>query len=70
MAKQRGPLSIRVTKVKGHATNAEVQGNAELLRLKKGNDTADKIATNTYDTTHGSHITQISQIYHSRYNNY
>eukprot|EP00973_Karenia_brevis_P022764 3132286-Karenia_brevis.AAC.1 len=64
VAQKRTPTSILISKVKGHAELKDVQHDAELLRLKRGNDHADHIATHTYELSHGPSTTDISGAYH------
>ena len=47
----RGPWSIAVTKVKGHATAEEVENGKVQEEDKKGNDKADDAATCGKQTT-------------------
>eukprot|EP00973_Karenia_brevis_P041557 5750544-Karenia_brevis.AAC.1 len=70
VAAAKGPSSIKVTKVKGHAHWADVKHSQELTRIKVGNDAADHIATQAYDETHGMHVTTMSAHYYKRYNSY
>ena len=41
---QRGPYSVAVAKVKGHAKEIDVKGNEDLELRKEGNDKADQVA--------------------------
>ena len=63
---QRGLYSVAVTKVKGHAKEEQVKGNADLEIKKKGNDKADKAADDGMKM-HGEGIEDLAKSLASRH---
>eukprot|EP00973_Karenia_brevis_P056483 7856415-Karenia_brevis.AAC.1 len=66
LIRDRGPYSIRVTKVKGHATVAATQHSTHLTRLMHGNNRADTTAKHAMQNVHGPNVVQLSSLYHKK----
>ena len=69
MAKQKGPNSIKISKVKGHATEKNIQEGLATLKDKRGNDRADRAADEGVKN-HSDEICKISRIHAKRQQGY
>ncbi len=65
----KGPKTIRITKVKGHVTQQQVDANVHRAVDKVGNDKADE-AADVGVQTHGKDLIQVARIFHSRHTRY
>ena len=68
-AKAKGPKSIRITKVKGHVTQEQVDINTHRACDKAGNDQADH-AADIVVKLHGEGVVSIARILRKRYYDY
>jgi hypothetical protein len=65
-AKAKGPKAIRLTKVKGHITQQQVDDNQHSMEDKLGNDKADEAADIAVQT-HGEDVVRLASIWHQRH---
>jgi hypothetical protein len=65
----KGPTSIRITKVKGHATDADVQEGRATAEQKAGNDTADTLVKEATDL-HGKGTVDLAYWIEARHGKY
>ena len=66
---QRGPYSVAVAKVKGHAKEIDVKGNEDLELRKEGNDKADQAADEGRNA-HGEGMEGLAKYLERRHDNY
>ena len=66
---QKGPRSIKLTWVKGHATQEHIDKSITTLVNKAGNDEAD-ITADIGTALHGQEIINLAQQFHNRHNDY
>ena len=64
-----GRDSIKVTKVKGHATEQNIKDKNANPTDKEGNDIADHVATKAYDLFH-DHVNEFANLYAHRAEHY
>eukprot|EP00973_Karenia_brevis_P039631 5473512-Karenia_brevis.AAC.1 len=63
---QRGPRSVAISKVKGHATWSDCK--SELQRChKRNNDKADNLAKDAHELCHGIHTVRLCKFYETRF---
>jgi len=67
--KAKGPEAIKVSWVKGHATNEHIRSGISTLEQQAGNDSADK-AADVGTAVHGKDLVDITGWYHDRYKAY
>ncbi len=65
----KGPHSIRITKVKGHITQSQVDEGVYRSCDKQGNDAADHAADVAVET-HGKDLMSVAKIFHKRHQQY
>ena len=68
-AKAKGPKAIRISKVKGHVTQAQVDDGTFRAVDKSGNDQADH-AADVAVQMHGEEIVSLAKILHRRHRQY
>ena len=66
---KKGPRSIKLTWVKGHATQEHIDKSITTLINKAGNDEAD-ITADIGTALHGQEIINLAQQFHNRHNDY
>ncbi len=68
-ARAKGPHATRISKVKGHVTQEQVNANTHRSVDKEGNDKADQAADIAVET-HGKDVVDVARILHRRHNSY